>query len=119
LLFRYMPEVPGQGEREQRIQLNALDMGLAEIKRVSENPVAKVPRVHQAHLQKLGEILLGDLPNGITDLDLGSGISVSRRPEQKDNRQTWSLQQVDQHAANLARSLGREYRPKFAPSPGR
>ena len=114
-----MPERSGQGEREQLKQLTLFNTTLEEIKRVSENPVAKEPRFHQIHLQKLGEMLLSDLPNGVTDLDLGGGIRASRRPEQRDNRQAWSLQQVDQHAANLARSLGKEYMPKFTPPSGR
>jgi len=110
-------ETSVQGQREQQRQFLTLDSTLSEIARVNVNQEQRAPMFQQEHLRQLGGMLWTAIPNQVTDLELGA-VRISRRLEQRDNRQTWNLLQLDQHAANVARTLGSSYTPKFSAPPG-
>lgn len=87
---------------------------------MSDNHGGSRPDLNPRARKTLAKEMLRSLPGNVTTIDLGEGLTVSR-PEEEfqnipvDQRQAWTLPQVDAYAADLAQSIKEPWVPIFQP----
>jgi|SRR5438552_14678543 len=114
-----MTELRGRGESvQQQVQLRALSQTLDALQNMSSMDTGSNTEFVQEGKRRVGEMLFQDnaVPSRVRELDLGNGLTISRDIPPDIQGETWNLTKVDQHAAQLALTLGQEWKPKF-PSP--
>src|SRR5437763_1354739 len=105
-------ETEGREEAAQRQKnLILLDMTLKALSEVPSKPYNE--EMKQEVSRRLSRQLWPALPNDVTELDLGNA-RISREPEAIEKipphqRKSWNSQQIDQHAATVARAIGKPY----------
>lgn len=115
-----MPERGGGGERvQQQKTFNALRMILQELKGIPGKSQSFDPKFVLEWRRRVGGMLFQEnaIPSTVRELDLGDGLKVSRNIPQQTQGETWNLSKVDQHASQLAQTLGQEWQPLFSSPP--